>query len=89
MPAGGVGQVWRGSGRQVRLARPVNARDVLVETLTDARPRTAGTLCASAGTADVVDASVVVSARYHDATVVSADRADLEALDPSIRVVDC
>jgi hypothetical protein len=89
VPAGVVGQVWRGGGRQTRLARLLNARDVLVEALTDAGARAAGVLCSSAGTADVIDASVVLAARRHHATVVSSDRADLEVLDPTIPVVDC
>jgi len=89
VPAGVVGQAWRGSGRQARLARLLNARDVLVEPLTDARARAAGVLCGSAGTADVIDASVVLAARHHRATVISSDRADLQVLDPAIPLVDC
>ncbi len=46
-------------------------------------------LCGAAGTSDVTDASIVLVARRHDATVISSDRADLEALDPTIPVVDC
>ena len=42
VPAGVVGQVWRGGGRQARLARLLNARDVLVEPLNDAGARAAG-----------------------------------------------
>jgi hypothetical protein len=89
VPAGVVGRAWRGSGRQARLARLLNARDVLVEPLTDARARAAGVLCGSAGTADVIDASVVLAARHHRATVISSDRADLQVLDPAIPLVDC
>lgn len=88
MPAGVVGQVWRG-GRQARLARLLNARDVQVESLTDTGARAVGLLCGSVGTTDVVDASVVLAARRHQATVLSSDRADLEALDPHVAVVDC
>ncbi len=89
VPAGVAGQVWRGGGRQVRLARLLNARDVLVEPLTDAGARAAGVLCGVAGTTDVIDASVVLLARRHTATVISSDRADLETLDPTITIVDC
>lgn len=89
VPAGVVGQAWRGGGRQVRLARLLNARDVLVEPLTDAGARASGVLCGNAGTTDFIDASVVISARRHGATVISSDRADLEVLDPTIPVVEC
>jgi predicted nucleic acid-binding protein len=89
VPAGVVGQVWRGGGRQARLARLLNAHDVLVEPLTDTGARAAGVLCGAAGTTDVIDASVVFTARRHGATVLSSDRTDLEVLDPTIPVVDC
>jgi hypothetical protein len=68
----------------VRLARLLNARDVVVEALTDATARAAGVLCGTAGTTDVIDASVVLTARRHNAAVISSDRADLEALDPTV-----
>jgi predicted TIM-barrel enzyme len=89
VPAGVVGQVWRGGGRQVRLARLLNARDVRVEPLTDVGARAAGVVCGAARTTDVIDASVVLAARRHHATVISSDRADLEVLDPTIPIVDC
>jgi hypothetical protein len=89
VPAGVVGQVWRGGGRQARLARFLNARDVFVEPLSDAGARAAGVLCGEAGTTDVIDASVVLAARRHHATVVSSDRGDLKVLDPMVRVVEC
>lgn len=89
VPVGVVGQVWRGGGRQARLARLLNARGVAVEPLTDTGARAAGVLCGAAGTTDVVDASVVLAARRHHATVVSSDRGDLEILDPTIALVDC
>jgi hypothetical protein len=89
VPAGVVGQVWRRGGRQARLARLLNARDVFVEPLSDAGARAAGVLCGEAGTTDVIDASVVLAARRHHATVVSSDRGDLKVLDPMVRVVEC
>ena len=89
VPAGVVGQVWRGSARQARLSRLLNARDVVVEPLTDIGARAAGVLCGSAGAADVIDASVVLTARRYQATVISSDRADLRVLDPTVPVVDC
>jgi hypothetical protein len=64
-------------------------RGVGVEALTEAAAKAAGLVCGRAGASDVVDASVVVTARRHRAAVVSSDRADLEVLDPGIAVLDC
>lgn len=89
VPAGVVAQVWRGGPRQARLARFLAARGVEVEVLTDAGAKASGVLCGRAGTADIVDASVVVAARSHQATVVSSDREDLEMLDADIAILDC
>lgn len=89
IPAGVVAQVWRGGSRQARLARLLGAHEVSVEALTHGVARAAGVLCGAAGTSDVVDASVVVAARRHRATVLSSDRADLAALDPLLPIVDC
>ncbi|MGH9155126.1 MAG: PIN domain-containing protein [Acidimicrobiales bacterium] len=89
VPAGVLAQAWRGGSRQARLARFLAARGVEVEVLTDAVARAAGVVCGHAGTADIVDASVVVAARRHGAAVVSSDRADLEVLDLDIAVLDC
>lgn len=89
IPAGVVGQVWRGGARQHRLAKLMSAKQVTVEPLTEVVARAAGVLCGAAGTSDVVDASVVVAARRHRGAVLSSDRADLEALDPGLPIVDC
>jgi hypothetical protein len=89
VPAGVVGQVWKGSAQQARQARLLNARDVVVEPLTEIGARAAGVLCGYAGATDVVDASVVLTARRYQATVISSDRADLRVLDPTVPVVDC
>jgi hypothetical protein len=71
------------------LGRLLKARGVVVTPLTDTGARAAGILCGTAGTEDVIDASVVLAARQHRATVLSSDRADIQALDPTIRLVDC
>ena len=89
VPAGVVAQAWRGGPRQARLARFLGARGATVEALTEAGARAAGAVCGLAGTADVVDASVVVAARRHGAIVLTSDRADLEVLDRDIAVLDC
>ncbi len=89
VPAGVIGQVWRDGARQARSSRLLNARDVVVEPLTDTVARAAGVLCGAAGTADVIDASVVLAARRLQATVLSSDRGALALLDPALRIVDC
>ena len=89
VPAGVVAQVWRQGPRQARMARLLNAAEVLVEPFTDAAARVAGLLCGASATSDVVDASVVVAARRYDAIVISSDRADLAQLDPALPIVDC
>jgi predicted TIM-barrel enzyme len=89
VPAGVVAQIWRDGSRQARIARLLGARQVSVDALTDAVARAAGALCGAAGTADLVDASVVIAARRYDATVISSDRADLTRLDTALSVVDC
>lgn len=89
VPAGVLAQVWRGGALQARLGRFLAARGVEVEVLTELGAKAAGLLCGQAGASDIVDASVVVTARRHHATVVSSDRADLEAIDPGVAVVDC
>jgi predicted nucleic acid-binding protein len=87
VPAGVVAQAWRGSSRQARLARFLGLAMVTVVALDDPHARAAGALCGNAGTADVIDASVVICARARDHAVVTADPDDLAALDPALRIV--
>lgn len=87
VPAGVVAQAWRGSPRQVRLARFLALRVVEVVALDEPDARAAGTLCGRVGTADVIDASVVVCARMRGHAVITGDPDDLAALDPSLRLV--
>lgn len=89
VPAGVIAQVWRGGSRQARLARFLAARGVEVDVLNDSGAKACGVVCGRAGTADIVDASVVVAARRHRATVITSDRADLEILDPDVAILDC
>jgi hypothetical protein len=89
VPAGVVGQVWRDGRRQARLARLLGAPDVHVEPLDDQRAREAGQLCGARGTADVIDASVVLCARTRGHVVVTADSADIQRLDPGVPVIAC
>jgi hypothetical protein len=87
VPAGVVGQVWRNGMRQARLARLLGSPIAIVEPLDDRRARAAGQLCGLAGTRDVIDAAVVLSAREHRLPVATSDPDDLRRLDPSVRLV--
>lgn len=87
VPAGVVGQVWRDGRRQARLARLLGAPDVTVEPLDDRRAREAGQLCGLRRTTDVVDASVVMSARARGDRIATSDAADLLRLDPAVRII--
>jgi hypothetical protein len=60
---------------------------VSVVALGEPEARAAGALCGRAGTADVVDASVVVCARVRGHAVITGDPVDLLALDPALRIV--
>lgn len=87
VPAGVIAQAWRGSARQARLARFLSLPNVEAEALDDFRARAAGVLCGRSGTADVVDASVVVCARTRGHTVVTSDPGDLTRLDSQLQFV--
>ena len=87
VPAGVVGQVWRDGRRQARLARLLGAPDVVVEPLVDERAREAGQLCGVRGTTDVIDASVVLTARRRGDRIASSDELDLVRLDPTARII--
>ncbi len=87
IPAGVVGQAWRDGRRQVRLARLLGSSAVEIDALDDARARAAGQLCGITRTSDVIDASVILSARSRGQAVVTSDVDDLRRLDPSIQLI--
>jgi predicted nucleic acid-binding protein len=78
-----LAQAWRG-GPQHQLSRLLKGCEIVPD---DQRiGRAAGVLCKSSGTADVVDAIVVVTAVQHQAAVVTSDPDDLEHLADAIGV---
>ena len=86
-----VAQVWRDRrGRQVSLARLLQAVDV--RPVNSADGRAAGELLTDAGTADPIDATVVLLARPGD-RILTSDPADLIRLAEAARngavVVPC
>lgn len=86
VPAGVVGQVWRSGPRQATLARFLRAREVEVQALDEHLARAAGELCGATGTADVIDASVVIAARERHDIVLTSDPDNLRKLDPTLAV---
>jgi predicted nucleic acid-binding protein len=89
VPAAVVGQVWRDGSRQVRLARLLNTGLLHVRDLDLHESRAAGALCGVTETADVIDASVALLARRHDAVVVTSDPDDMRRLDAQLSLVPC
>jgi hypothetical protein len=86
VPAGALVQAWRDGARQAFLARFLRSAGVEVLPLSEAHARAAGVLCGLSRTSDVVDASVVVSAREHRCPVVTGDPGDLGVLDPALQL---
>ena len=88
VPAGVLGQAWRG-GPQAELSRLL--KGCRIEALDTIRARSAGAACADAGTADLIDASVVVGALARGDLVVTSDGADVrrlaDALDSPLEIV--
>jgi hypothetical protein len=87
VPAGVVGQAWRDGKRQANLARFLRALEVCVVALDEPLSRACGELCGRAGTDDVIDASVVMTARLHHDVVVTSDSSDLRRLDSNVSLV--
>lgn len=78
VPSVVVSQAWRDSRRQVRLGRFLAGCRVVPVGLEAAKA--AGVLCGKAGSADIVDATVVVMAASLGAIVWTSDPDDIHAL---------
>jgi hypothetical protein len=86
VPAGVVAQAWRDGARQVPLRALLAGATTEVPPLDRVLAEATGILCGRAGTSDVVDASVVLTARRERAIVVTSDPDDLHHLDPTLIV---
>jgi rRNA-processing protein FCF1 len=86
IPAGVVGQVIRDRSRQVALGALLKGPTTEVPALDQLVAEAAGVLCGKAGTSDVIDASVVLTALRERAVVVTSDPDDLRRLDPRVRL---
>jgi len=84
LPAGVVGQAWRGGGRQARLARLLQSPRVKVHPLDLPVALAVGVLASASGVADVIDCHVALVARSTGSKVLTSDTADLSRIDPSL-----
>jgi hypothetical protein len=78
VPAPVLAQSWRGSARQVQLARLLAGCGV--EALGDGQARAVGAIAARAAATDIVDACVVEGALRRYDLVVSSDPDDLQSI---------
>lgn len=87
IPASALAQAVRRPERQARLSRLVRQPTTDVVALDRVDAVHVGRLLAVSGTADVVDAHVVICARRGAQRVVTSDPNDLSRLDPTIELV--
>lgn len=87
IPATALAQAIRRPERQVRLARLARQPTTDVVDLDRVDATHVGRLLAASGTADVVDAHVVICARRSQQRVVTSDPNDLRLLDPTLELV--
>ncbi|HKU43021.1 MAG TPA: hypothetical protein VJR89_32905 [Polyangiales bacterium] len=86
IPAGALGQAFRDASRQVRLRALLSGPTSEVPPLDQLLAEAAGALCGRTKTSDVIDASVVLTARRCRAPVITSDVADLRKLDPTLQL---
>lgn len=84
IPAGVVGQVWREPTKQVALGALLRGAATSVTPLDQVLAEAAGVLCGRSRTSDVIDASVVLTARRERASVLTSDVSDLRQLDAKL-----
>lgn len=82
VPAPVLAQVWRGS-HNARMGQLLNRCRIV--PLTEDLARSAGELCGRAGTADIVDATVVLVAADERGDVLTSDPSDLKRLAGFVR----
>ena len=87
IPSGVVGQAWRDGRTQVALARFLRSHEVEIIPLDERSARACGELCGATGTADVIDASVVILARQHRYIFVTGYPDDLRRIDQKSSII--
>lgn len=87
VPATALAQAVRHPDRQARLTRLIRQPTTDVVDLDRVDATNVGRVLAASGSADVVDAHVVICARRAGQRVVTSDPEDLRALDPTLPVL--
>ena len=88
IPASALAQAIRNPVRQVRLSRLIRQAGTDLMALDGMDATAVGLLLARTGTADVVDAHVVVCAQRAGQAVVTSDANDLRRLAPQLLFVE-
>lgn len=88
IPASALAQAIRNPARQVRLGRLIRQAGTDLMALDGMDATAVGLLLARTGTADVVDAHVVVCAQRAGQAVVTSDANDLRRLAPQLLFVE-
>lgn len=87
VPAGVIGQAWRDGARQALLARALQHCDEIA--LDGSLARASGILCGQTGTADIIDATVAVTAaglaRTGAVAIATSDPKDLRRLSDALK----
>jgi len=88
IPAGVLAQAWRDPAKQIALGSLTKAKETTVVPLDKVLAEAAGVLCGKRRTSDVVDASVVLTARREGpgTVVVTSDVDDLQHLDKAVEL---
>lgn len=87
IPATVWAQAIRRPERQANLTRLVQLPGTEIISLTHGDATNVGRLLAASGTADVVDAHVVLCARRREQAIITSDPDDIRLLDPTVEIV--
>jgi predicted nucleic acid-binding protein len=87
IPATALAQAMRSPARQARLSRLIRQAGTDVISLDGPDSTAVGLLLARTGTADIVDAHVVVCAQRAGQAVITSDARDLRRIGPELQLV--
>ena len=87
IPATALAQAMRNPARQARVSRLIRQAGTDLVALDGPDATAVGLLLARTGTADIVDAHVVVCARRAGQIVVTSDACDIRRIAPGLRLI--